>query len=154
MERINLNDRIELIKSSDEFNKIYESNDFVINATTKEQYLAFKQYIKEYLEKYGSVDHHIYIAYYMFKHRIGCDYENEELVDDMKLREALDNAVLNCWKMLYHGENSYTYGGGGDCMKYEAIPKFKNAVIKTYNKFANLPKEDGVKEELHLAALF
>ena len=77
-----------------------------------------------------------YIAYYLFKHRIGCDYENEGLVDNMKLREALDNAVLNCWKMLYHGENSYTYGGGGCCMKYEAIPKFKRRVIKLYNDFA------------------
>ena len=131
---------IDLIKSSDEFNKKYDSVDFSINSTTKEQYLAFKQYIKEYLEKYGSVDHHIYVAYYMFKHRIGCDFENEELVDNIKLREALDNAVLNCWKMLYHGENSYSYGGGGDCMKYEAIPRFKRKVIETYNKFATLKK--------------
>ena len=36
--------------------------------------------IDEFVEKYKYVPHHIYIAYYMFKHRIGCDFENEELV--------------------------------------------------------------------------
>ena len=95
-----------------------------------------------------------YIAYYLFKHRIGCDYENEGLVDNMKLREALDNAVLNCWKMLYHGENSYTYGGGGCCMKYEAIPKFKRRVIKLYNDFAEgkyeIIDKDAIQEYIEM----
>lgn len=152
MERINLNDRIELIKASDDFNKTYEDIDFVINATTKEQYLAFKKFIKDE-SKEDNILHHESVAYWLFKHRIGCDFENEGLVDNIKLREALDNHILKCWKMLDSGRY-YTYGGGGDCMKYEAIPKFKRKVIETYNKFANLPKEDSVKEELHLAALF
>ena len=127
---------LDLIKKSDEFNHMYtrENEDFVINATTKEQFLEFKKYIKD--GKYHQ--HHEYIAYYAFKHRIGCDFENEELVDNLKLREYLDNEIVKCYKMLYHGENSWTYGGGGDCMKYEAIPRFKRKVIETYNKFATL----------------
>ena len=44
--------------------------------------------------------------------------------------------------MLYHGENAWTYGSGGDCMKYEAIPRFKRKVIETYNKFATLKNEE------------
>ena len=127
---------LDLINKSDEFNHMYthENEDFVINATTKEQFLEFKKYIKD--GKYHQ--HHEYIAYYAFKHRIGCDFENEELVDNMKLREYLDNEIIKCYKMLYHGENSWIYGGGGDCMKYEAIPRFKRKVIETYNKFATL----------------
>lgn len=126
---------LDLIKKSDEFNHMYthENEDFVINATTKEQFLAFKKYIKD--GEYHS--HHEYVAYYAFKHRIGCDFENEELVDNMKLREYLDNEIIKCYKMLYHGKNSYEYCGGGDCMKYEAIPRFKKKVIELYNKFAN-----------------
>lgn len=118
------NFRIDLVKSSDEFNKIYEKEDFSINATTKEQYLAFKQYIKQ--SEYG-YHHHVYVAYYMFKHRI----EKE------KLHEFLDNEIIsNCWKMLWCGRDAYEYGGGEDCMKYEAIPNFKRKVISIYNKFA------------------
>ena len=127
------NFRIDLVKSSDEFNKIYEKEDFSINATTKEQYLAFKQYIKQ--AEYGH--HYVYIAYYIFKHRIGCDFENEELVDNIKLREYLDDEIVNrCWNMLWYGKDAYVYGGGEGCMKYEAIPKFKRKVIEIYNKFA------------------
>lgn len=131
------NFRIDLVKSSDEFNKIYDKQDFSINATTKEQYLAFKEYLKQYIEKYKYAPHHIYIAYYMFKHRIGCDFENGELIDNMKLRQYLDFEIVNrCWNMLWYAKNPYTYGGGEGCMKYEAIPQFKKKVIKIYNDFA------------------
>lgn len=133
----NYNFRIDLVKSSDEFNKIYEKEDFSINATTKEQYLVFKQYLKQYIDKYGDAPHHIYVAYYMFKHRIGCDFENGELVDNLALHNWLDNEIIiKCWKMLWCGKNAYIYGGGEGCMKYEAIPKFKKKVIEIYNTFA------------------
>lgn len=129
---------LDLIKKSDEFNHMYthEGEDFVIDATTKDQYLAFKEYIKKE-SKNDNIMHHDSVAYWLFKHRIGCDFENDELVDNMKLREALDNEIINCYKMLYSGRY-YTYGGGGNCMKYEAIPRFKRKVIETYNKFATL----------------
>ena len=39
------NFRIDLVKSSDDFCQTYSKEDFSINPTTKEQYLAFKQYI-------------------------------------------------------------------------------------------------------------
>ena len=129
---------LELIKKSDEFNHMYthEGEDFIIDATTKEQFLAFKDFVKS-----KSHPHYVYVAYYAFKHRIGCDFGNDELVDNLKLREYLDNEIVKCYKMLYHGENSWFYGGGGDCMKYEAIPRFKRKVIETYNKFATLKNE-------------
>ena len=129
---------LDLIKKSDEFNRMYtrENEDFVIDATTKEQYLAFKDFIKS-----KSHSHYVYVAYYAFKHRIGCDFENGELVDNIKLREYLDNEIVKCYKMLYNGDDYFAYGGGGDSMKYEAIPNFKRKVIKTYNKFATLKNE-------------
>ena len=127
------NFRIDLVKSSDEFNKIYEKEDFSINATTKDQYLAFKQYIKQAEWHH----HHVYVAYYMLKHRIGCDFQNEELVDNLALHSWLDSEIIcKCWKMLWHGKDAYTYGGGEGCMKYEAIPRFKRKVIEIYNAFA------------------
>lgn len=129
---------LDLIKKSDEFNHMYthKGEDFVIDATTKEQFLAFKDFVKSKFHH-----HYVYVAYYAFKHRIGCDFENGELIDNLKLREYLDNEIVKCYKMLYHGENAWTYGGGGDCMKYEAIPRFKRKVIETYNKFATLKNE-------------
>ena len=118
------NFRIDLVKSSDEFCQTYNKEDFSINATTKEQYLAFKQYIKQYKDGHH---HHVYVAYYMFKHRI----EKE------KLHEFLDNEIVNkCWNMLWYAKNYGYYGGGEGCMKYEAIPNFKRKVISIYNKFA------------------
>lgn len=124
--------RINLVKSSDDFCHTYDKEDFSINATTKEQYLAFKQYIKQ--SEYG-YRHHVYVAYYMFKHRIGYNFENEKLVDIRALHECLDTEITcNCWSMLWHGKNGY--GGGEVCMKYEAIPNFKKKVINIYNKFA------------------
>jgi len=128
------NFRIDLVKSSYNFCQTYSKEDFSINATTKEQYLAFKQYIKQ--AEYDH-HHHVYVAYYMFKHRIGCDFENEELVDNLALHTWLDTEIISrCWDMLWHGKDAYTYGGGEECMKYEAIPIFKKKVIKIYNKFA------------------
>lgn len=127
------NFRIDLVKSSDEFCKTYSKEDFSINATTKEQYLAFKQYIKQ--AEYGH-RHHVYVAYYMFKHRIGCDFENGELVDNIALHAWLDSEIIcKCWNMLWYAKNGYVYGGGEGCMKYEAIPNFKKKVISIYNKF-------------------
>lgn len=124
--------RINLVKSSDDFCHTYDKEDFSINATTKEQYLAFKQYIKQ--SEYG-YRHHVYVAYYMFKHRIGCNFKNENLVDIRALHAWLDTEIIcNCWNMLWHGKNAY--GGGEVCMKYEAIPNFKKKVISIYNKFA------------------
>ena len=129
------NFRIDLVKSSDDFYQIYSKEDFTINATTKEQYLAFKQYIKQ--AEHGGYSHHVYVAYYMFKHRIGCDFENEELVDNTLLHVWIDNEIIyKCWNMLWHGKNACSYGGGECCMKYEAIPNFKKKVISIYNKFA------------------
>lgn len=129
------NFRIDLVKSSDDFCKTYSKEDFSINATTKEQYLAFKQYIKQ--AEHGGYSHHVYVAYYMFKHRIGCDFENEELVDNMVLHAWLDSEIIyKCWNMLWYGKTACSYGGGEGCMKYEAIPNFKRKVISIYNKFA------------------
>lgn len=128
------NFRIDLVKSSDEFCQTYSKEDFSINATTKEQYLAFKQYIKQYKDGHH---HHVYVAYYMFKHRIGCDFENEELVDNIVLHAWLDTEIIcKCWNMLWYAKNYGYYGGGEGCMKYEAIPNFKKKVISLYNKFA------------------
>lgn len=119
-----IQDKLELIKKSDEWNHMYETAEksFVTGNTTKEQYLAFKDYIKT--RKYGA-DHFENVAYYAFKHRI----------PTIDLEEYLDNEIIKCWKMLYTGQNAYLYGGGGDCMKYESIPQFKIKVIYIYNKF-------------------
>ena len=53
---------LDLIKKSDEFNHMYthEGEDFVIDATTKEQFLAFKDFVKS-----KSHPHYIYVAYWM-----------------------------------------------------------------------------------------
>ena len=128
------NFRIDLVKSSDNFCQTYSKEDFSTNTTTKEQYLAFKQYIKQ--AEYGH-HHHVYVAYYMFKHRIGCDFENGEFVNSLALHSWLDSEIIcKCWKMLWYGKDAYAYGGGEGCMKYEAIPNFKKKVISIYNKFA------------------
>jgi len=135
--------------------KTQDKIEFSYNVTTKEQFLKFKNYMKESAAKGpGYISHYETVAYYMFKHRIGADPENEYLVDTAKLEEYLDEAVKNCYKCLYNGEYTYSCGTGGYWTERCAIPGFKNKVRETYNKFANLPKEDGDKEELHLAALF
>lgn len=114
--------KLELINKSDEFNHLYEKISFTTGETTKEQYLAFKNYIKT--RPQGAL-HYEYVAYYAFKHQI----------PTIDLYDYLNYEVIRCWKMLYHGKNSLWYGGGGECMKYEAIPNFKRKVMYIYNKF-------------------
>ena len=102
--------------------KNMEKKFFTDSETTKEQYLKFKEFIKSDAEK----DHADYVAYYLFKHRIVGEERDKYLEDEVRHR---------CYKMLVSGR---WYGvGGGDCVEYEAIPSFKNAVITRYNKYAN-----------------
>jgi len=97
-----------------------EKKIFTSKETTKEQYLEFKEFIKSENAK----DHSDYVAYYIFKHRLVGEERDKYLEDEVRHR---------CWKMLVTGRFGY---GGGDCVEYEAIPKFKNAVISVYNKYA------------------
>lgn len=106
---------------------------FTINATTKEQYLKFKEDIKS-----KSHSHHFYIAYYIFKHRIGRDLETD-LVDSQVIEKYLDDIVIPaCYKGLYHGRIAPYCGG--DCINY-AIKEFKNNVRETYNRYAEAYEE-------------
>ena len=98
---------------------------FTSNETTKEQYLKFKEFIKEPCVH----SHADYVAYYIFKHRLIGDERDKYLEDEVRHR---------CWKMLVTGRSGYS---GGYMVEYEAIPMFKNAVIKVYNKYA---EEDNV----------
>jgi hypothetical protein len=100
-----------------------EKLQFTDKATTKEQYLKFKDFIKS--EKYHV--HRDYVAYYIFKHRLVGEERDKYLEDEVRHR---------CWKALYHGRIVYS---GGDLTESYAIPRFKNLVIERYNKFA----EDG-----------
>lgn len=104
-------------------------NQFSINETTKENYLKFKEEIKK-----ESHSHFFYVAYYIFKHRIGRDPETN-LVDSNVIEKYLDDVVIPaCHKGLYHGR-IYPYCGG-DCVKY-AIEKFKEYVRYYYNTYAD-----------------
>ena len=108
-------------------NKIY--NQFSINKTTKDAYLVFKEEIKK-----SSNPHYFYIAYYIFKHRIGRDPETN-LVDSNVIEKYLDEVVIPaCYKGLYHGR-IYTYCGG-DCVN-TAIREFKRKVRYVYNQYAD-----------------
>lgn len=108
-------------------NQVY--NQFSINETTKENYLKFKEEIKK-----ESHSHYFYIAYYIFKHRIGKDSETN-LVDSNIIEKYLDEVVIPaCYKGLYHGR-IYPYCGG-DCIKY-AIENFKRYVRYWYNFYAD-----------------
>lgn len=102
-----------------------EKLQFTDKATTKEQYLRFKDFIKS--NKYHS--HRDYVAYYIFKHRLVGKERDEYLEDEVRNR---------CWKGLYHGRIAYS---GGDLTESYAIPHFKNLVIERYNKFAEDGKE-------------
>jgi hypothetical protein len=97
-----------------------EKKFFTNSETTKEQYLKFKEFIKSDAYK----DHADYVAYYIFKHRLVGEERDKYLEDEVRHR---------CWKMLVTGRFGY---GGGDCVEREAIPFFKNAVIKVYNQYA------------------
>ena len=96
-----------------------EKKIFTNSETTKEQYLKFKEFIKSNAYK----DHADYVAYYIFKHRLVGEERDKYLEDEVRHR---------CWKMLVTGR----WGSGGDMVEYEAVPMFKNAVIKVYNQYA------------------
>ena len=102
-----------------------EKLQFTDKATTREQYLKFKEEVKK---PYNA--HYFYVAYYIFKHRLTGAERDEYLEDEVRKR---------CWKGLYHGRIVHT---GGDLTESEAIPTFKNAVIKYYNKYANPDGEE------------
>lgn len=97
-----------------------EKKNFTSKATTKEQYLKFKDYIKS-----SSHGHGAYVAYYIFKHRLEGEERDKYLEDEVRHR---------CYKGLYSGRIVST---GGDMTETYAIPMFKNGVISLYNKFAD-----------------
>ena len=104
------------------------------NITTKEQYLKFKDTIKK--TKYES--HSFYVAYYIFKHRIGEDPETK-LRDNLVIEKYVDEVVIPaCHKGLYNG---YIGGCGGDCIDW-GIRNFKSEIIYWYNSFAEMKEED------------
>ena len=98
-----------------------EKKIFTNNVTTKEQYLKFKEFIKDET-KYKS--HWHYVAYYIFKHRLEGEVRDAYLEDEVKNR---------CRKGLYSGR---LVGSGGEMTENYAIPLFKNFVIETYNQYA------------------
>jgi hypothetical protein len=98
-----------------------EKKIFTNTETTREQYLKFKEFIKSDAEK----NHADYVAYYIFKHRLTGEERDKYLEDEVRKR---------CWKGLYHGRIVHT---GGDLTESEAIPYFKNQVIKYYNLYAD-----------------
>lgn len=105
------------------------AKEFSMNETTKENFLKFKEEIKS-----SSHSHPTYIAYYIFKHRIGCDKETK-LVDANIIEKYLDEvAVPACKKGLYKG-TIYPYSGG-DSLNW-AIDRFKAQVRIEYNKYAD-----------------
>ena len=97
-----------------------EKLQFTNKETTKEQYLKFKEEVKK-----PYYEHYFYVAYYLFKHRITGEERDKYLEDEVRKR---------CWKGLYNGRIVHT---GGDLTESEAIPYFKNQVIKYYNLYAD-----------------
>ena len=97
-----------------------EKKFFTDKETTKEQYLKFKEFIKE---PCGHT-HADYVAYYIFKHRLNGIERDNYLEDEVRHR---------CYKGLRNGR--ITSYGGGDMTESYAIPMFKNWVISRYNKF-------------------
>ena len=109
-----------------EYNKLIieksmENLKFTDKATTKEQFLKFKEFIKDDSSK----GHNHYVAYYIFKHRLEGEARDKYLDDEVRHR---------CHKGLRSGR--ITSYGGGDMTENYAIPMFKNWVIKVYNKYA------------------
>ena len=98
-----------------------ETKFFTDKATTKEQYLEFKEFIKSDAVK----NHADYVAYYIFKHRLENEARDKYLEDEVRHR---------CYKGLRSGR--ITSYGGGDMTERYAIPTFKNWVISRYNKYA------------------
>ena len=106
--------------------------EYSINETTKAQYLKFKDAIKK-----GNHPHAFYVAYYIFKHRIGEDPETK-LRDNLVIKKYVDDVVISaCHKGLYHG---YIGGCGGDMIEY-GIRNFKSDIIYYYNSFADMKEE-------------
>lgn len=103
-----------------------EKKIFTNEATTKEQYLKFKEFIKSNAYK----DHSDYVAYYIFKHRIEGEERDKYLEDEIRHR---------CWKMLYSGRWGVS---GGEMTESYVVPAFKNRVINTYNKYASTDGEE------------
>ena len=102
-----------------------EKLQFTNKETTKEQYLKFKDYIKE-----NCHGHSAYVAYYIFKHRLIGEERDKYLEDEVRHR---------CYKGLYSGRiTSY----GGDLTEKYGIPTFKNWVIRKYNEFAESDGEE------------
>ena len=101
-----------------------EKKVFTNRETTREQYLKFKDYIKE-----NTHGHSAYVAYYIFKHRLTGDERDAYLEDEVRNR---------CYKGLHSGR--ITGYGGGDMTDGYAIPTFKNWVINKYNEYAD-PQE-------------
>ena len=99
---------------------------FTSNETTKEQYLKFKEFIKEPCVH----SHADYVAYYIFKHRLIGDERDKYLEDEVRHR---------CYKGLRSGRIT---GTGGDMTENYAIPTFKNWVIRKYNEFAESDGEE------------
>ena len=97
-----------------------ETLKFTDKATTKEQYLKFKEYVKQ-----GGWSHRVYVAYYIFKHRLEGEERDKYLEDEVRHR---------CYKGLYSGR--IVYSGGAMTESY-AIPRFKNLVIECYNRYAD-----------------
>jgi hypothetical protein len=97
-----------------------EKKIFTSKETTKEQYLKFKEFIKEPCGH----SHADYVAYYIFKHRLVGEERDKYLEDEVRHR---------CYKALYSGRIVYS---GGDMTESYAIPVFKNWVISKYNKYA------------------
>ncbi len=105
---------------------------YSINVTTKEQYLKFKDAIKKTWHS-----HSFYVAYYIFKHRIGEDPETK-LRDNLVIEKYVDEVVIPaCHKGLHNG---YIGGCGGDCIDW-GIRNFKSEIVYWYNSFAE-KKED------------
>jgi hypothetical protein len=100
-----------------------EKKIFTEKETTKEQYLKFKEYIKE-----NTHGHSAYVAYYIFKHRLTGEERDAYLEDEVRNR---------CYKGLYSGRIVST---GGEMTENYAIPMFKNWVINKYNEYAD-PQE-------------
>jgi hypothetical protein len=102
-----------------------EKKFFTDKETTKEQYLKFKDYIKE-----NTHGHSAYVAYYIFKHRLTGEERDAYLEEEVRKR---------CYKGLHSGR--IIGYGGGDMTENYAIPTFKNWVINKYNEYAD-PKSD------------
>lgn len=104
--------------------KQINDKEFSMNATTKEQYLKFKEEIKR-----KSHEHAFYIAYYIFKHRIGRDKETD-LVDSQVIEKYIDDVVIPaCYKGLYHGRIAPYCGETVLIMQLNILKRWLDGII-------------------------